>query len=57
MSCNHPKIGVGVLIRKDGKVLFGKRKGDHGNGTWCPPGGHLEKFETIVDVARCEASE
>lgn len=28
----RPKVGVGVLVLKDGKVLLGKRKGTHGVG-------------------------
>lgn len=46
-SGHWPQVGVGVLIARDGKVLFGQRKGSHGPGTWCPPGGKLEKGETI----------
>ncbi len=46
MENKRPKVGLGVLIFKDGKVLLGKRKGAHGEGTWCPPGGHLEFGET-----------
>jgi 8-oxo-dGTP diphosphatase len=52
-----PKIGVGVIIRKDNKVLLGQRKNAHGTGTWCPPGGHLEFMETIADCARRETDE
>ena len=52
-----PKIGVGVIIRKDNKILLGKRKNAHGTGTWCPPGGHLEFMETIDECARRETDE
>jgi len=52
-----PRIGVGVIITRDNKVLLGKRKNAHGEGTWCPPGGHLEFMETIEDCARRETSE
>ena len=38
----RPIVGVAAIIIRDGKVLFGKRKGGHGGGTWCPPGGKLE---------------
>jgi 8-oxo-dGTP diphosphatase len=27
---SRPKVGVGIMILKDGKVLIGKRKGAHG---------------------------
>lgn len=53
----RPKVGLGVLIIKDGKVLMGKRKGAHGSGTWCPPGGHLEFGETWEQCARRETME
>lgn len=52
-----PRIGVGVIIRKDNKILLGKRKNAHGTGSWCPPGGHLEFMESIEDCARRETEE
>lgn len=52
-----PKIGVGVLIFKEGKILMGKRKGAHGNGTWAPPGGNLDFGETIEQCAIRETME
>ncbi len=52
-----PRIGVGVIIRKDGKILLGKRKNAHGLGSWCPPGGHLEFMESIDDCAIRETEE
>lgn len=57
MEENRPKIGVGVIIRKDNKVLLGKRKNSHGNGTWSFPGGHLEFGETPEDCAKRETFE
>jgi 8-oxo-dGTP diphosphatase len=53
----RPKVGLGVMILKDGKVLFGKRKNAHGEGSWCPPGGHLEYKESLEDCARREVME
>ncbi|MFO8016690.1 MAG: NUDIX hydrolase [Candidatus Woesearchaeota archaeon] len=52
-----PAVGVGVLIRKDGKVLMGRRKNSHGHDTWAPPGGHLEWNETFEDCAKREVLE
>src|SRR3989344_844333 len=52
-----PKIGVGVLILKDNKVLLGKRISTHGKNTWAPPGGHLEFNEQIEECAIREVKE
>ncbi len=53
----RPKVGVGVMIFKDNKILLGKRNDDalkassdlHGEGTWTMPGGKLEFHETLID--------
>ncbi|HEX8946922.1 MAG TPA: NUDIX hydrolase [Candidatus Paceibacterota bacterium] len=46
MESKQPKVGVGVAIVRDGKLLLGKRKGSHGAGEWSFPGGHLEYGES-----------
>ncbi len=51
------RVGVGVLVVRDGRVLLGLRRGSHGAGTWAPPGGHLESDETVEQCARREAEE
>ncbi len=51
------KVGVGVLIIRNNKVLLGERKGSHGEGTWALPGGHLEYGETITECAAREVLE
>lgn len=52
------KAGVGVLIfNKAGQILLGLRKSAHGNGTWCPPGGHLEYGESFERAAARETKE
>lgn len=53
----RPRVGIGVMILKDGKVLLGKRKGAHGEGDWAFPGGHLEWMESIEECARRETME
>lgn len=62
MKANHnedkfPKVGIGVMIFKDGKVLLGKRKNAHGDGEYAFPGGHLEFNERLVDCAKRETKE
>lgn len=53
----RPKVGVGVLVLKDGKVLLGKRKGAHGAGHYGGLGGHLEFWESIEECAKRECME
>lgn len=53
----RPKIGIGVIIFRDGKALFLKRKSPYGKDTWCYPGGHLEFGETIFDAGIREVEE
>lgn len=56
-QAQKPKVGVGVMIVKDGKVLLGKRKGSHGAGEYAFPGGHLEYMESFDACAKREAAE
>ena len=53
----RPKVGVGVFIRYNGKILLGKRIGAHGANSWCPPGGHLEGGESWEECAIRETLE
>jgi 8-oxo-dGTP diphosphatase len=57
MEQNYPKVGIGVMIFKDGKVLLGKRKGKHGGGEYSWPGGHLEYMESFEECVRRETRE
>ena len=52
-----PRVGVGVLVFRDNKILLGKRKNSHGVGTWSPLGGHLEFGESPEECARREVLE
>jgi len=53
----YPKVGVGVVVRKDGKLLMGLRKSKHAHNTWGYPGGHLEHGESWEACARREVAE
>ncbi|TSC99772.1 MAG: MutT/nudix family protein [Parcubacteria group bacterium Greene1014_15] len=53
----YPKVGVGVMIVKESKVLLHKRKGSHGEGEYAWPGGHLEYMESLEDCVRREVQE
>ena len=57
METPAPRIGVGVLVMRDNRVLLGQRAGSHGAGTWAPPGGHLEYAESIEQCAIREVQE
>lgn len=55
---NVPKVGVGVLVWKDGShVLVGIRKNGHGSGEYALPGGHLEFKESFEMCASRELLE
>jgi 8-oxo-dGTP diphosphatase len=51
------RVGVGVIIERDGKILLGLRKSQHAENTWAFPGGHLEFGETPEQCAIREVRE
>jgi 8-oxo-dGTP diphosphatase len=53
----RPRVGVGVAVINNNRLLLGKRKGAHGTGTWAFPGGHLEFGESVEECARRELIE
>lgn len=53
----RPKVGIGVLVFKEGKILLTKRKGSHGAGEYAFPGGHLEYMESFAECAKRETLE
>ena len=57
MMERSPKVGIGVMVIKDGKMLLGKRKNAHGEGTWSYPGGHLEFGESWEACSKREVME
>lgn len=54
---HRPKVGVGVIIWHENKVLMQERIGAHGEGTWSFPGGHLEFGEALEACAARETEE
>ncbi len=52
-----PKVGLGVFLKRDGKILLGQRKNSHGKGTWALPGGHLELGESFTSACAREVKE
>jgi len=54
---NSVKIGLGIVILRDGKILLGERIAGHGAGNFQIPGGHLEFGESLEDGAKREAKE
>lgn len=52
-----PKVGVGIMVMKNGKALLGKRKGSHGTGKYAWPGGHMEHMESFEECAKREVRE
>lgn len=51
------RVGVGVIVVRDGRVLLGERVGSHGAGTWALPGGNLEFGESAAACAHRELLE
>lgn len=54
---DRPRVGIGILVFKKGKLLLGKRKGSHGAGEYGFPGGHLEFGESFEECAKRECKE
>ncbi|OGE87705.1 MAG: hypothetical protein A3J07_03260 [Candidatus Doudnabacteria bacterium RIFCSPLOWO2_02_FULL_49_13] len=57
MEGQRPKVGLGVMIKKDGKFLFGRRKSEHAKDLFAPPGGHMEYAEGFIEAVSREAKE
>lgn len=56
-TAKEVRVGVGVLVIQDGKLLLGKRKNAHGEGDWSAPGGHLAFGESPAECAARELLE
>jgi ADP-ribose pyrophosphatase YjhB (NUDIX family) len=57
ISLDVPRVGVGVLVRRDGRYLLGQRQGSRGHGTWSTPGGQPRVHEPVLATAVRELRE
>ena len=53
----RPKVGLGVIVVKDGKILLHQRNYGYQKNSWALPGGHLEFKESFEDCAARETEE
>jgi 8-oxo-dGTP diphosphatase len=51
------RVGTGIIVVRDKKVLVGRRKGSHAAGLISFPGGHLDFGETWQECAFRELKE
>lgn len=54
---DHPQVGVGALVIRDGRVLLVRRGRPPANDVWAIPGGRLELGETLQQAAEREVFE
>ena len=52
-----PRVGVAVLVIRDGEVLIGQRRAGNGPGTWSVPGGLIDFGESFEECAAREVRE
>jgi 8-oxo-dGTP diphosphatase len=57
MEPPRPKVGIGIFLIHNGKILLGKRKQSHGEGEYALPGGHLELQESFEECVLRELAE
>ena len=53
----YPRVGVGVVVIRDGRILMVKRAKEPNKGKWSIPGGGLELGESLYEAARREVFE
>lgn len=53
----NPKVVVGTILERDGRVLLMRRAIDPSRGLWTFPGGFVDFGETVTDAALREALE
>ena len=53
----EPKVGVGVMVVQDGRLLLVRRAMEPEKGRWSLPAGYLDHGESPVETAIREARE
>lgn len=53
----RPKVGIGIFLIKENKLLLGRRLSSHGKGEHALPGGHLEFNESFEECVIRELAE
>jgi 8-oxo-dGTP diphosphatase len=61
-GCGHvhfddPKVAVGVVATRDGRILLTRRNHEPGLGMWSFPAGFADAFENVIEAAAREAFE
>ena len=61
-ACGHvhfddPKVGVGVVATREGRILLTRRNHEPKMGQWSFPAGFVDAFENVVEAAAREALE
>ena len=54
---DSPRVGVGAVVLREGRVLLVRRGVAPANGLWAIPGGALELGETLKEAAEREILE
>jgi mutator protein MutT len=52
-----PKVAVGTILQKDGKILLLKRNIEPARGKWTFPGGYMDRGEVVTQAAIRETKE
>ena len=52
-----PRVGLGAIVIRNGRILLVKRGSSPGKGLWAPPGGLVELGETVREAAEREILE
>lgn len=61
-SCSYvhfedPKVAVGVVVEKEGRIVLAKRGHEPNYGRWSFPSGYVDAGEKLEDAARREVLE